>query len=211
MNRFTKYAAILVGVALIGSASQTFGFAVAWGTFESRFLTLDGGTTGVAQGSLVKIGILSTSEANMIANQNSIAFIDANFNAWKTSTVGDATSLDGAWTTVSTGPGAGFFSQLIYVLAYNAPTAGSATQVGLYKVTGLLFPTSDGAAQVTWDIGDPAAVAVIGALHTGTIVTPTDLAGGDAAALHLVPEPSSIALVGLGLLGAVGMIRRRRS
>jgi hypothetical protein len=209
MKKVTKYTAIVAALVLLGSAVQTFGMAEGWGTYSSRFLTLQGGTTGVAQGALVKLGILTTTEADMIANQNNITFLNANFSAWATSTVGDATGLDGSWTTVTTAPGAGYFSQTVYLLAFNAPTVGAANQVGLFKVPGNVFPANDGAAQGGWDLGDANIVALIGALSSGTVTSPGDLTGTDAASLHLVPEPSSIALAGLGILGLIGLIRRR--
>jgi hypothetical protein len=210
MKKVTKYTAIVVALVLLGSAAQTFGMVEAWGTYGDRFLTLQGGTTVVGSGALLEIGILGTTEANMIANQNNIAFLAANFLTWQTSTVGSNFPLDGGWDTTSSVPSGNgtWLGQQIYVLAFNAATAGAATQVGLFTIPGNKFPSSDVSAAGTWDLGDPGLTAVIGTLGTGTIVGGI-LDGLDSAALHLVPEPSSIALAGLGLLGLIGLIRRR--
>ena len=76
----------------------------------------------------------------MQGNQNNIAFLDANFNAWITGAVGDGTGAMASWTLASGGAGAGYFSQQMYILAYNAPTSVSDASRLVHEPTAWVFP-----------------------------------------------------------------------
>jgi len=214
MNKMRKILVIAVVVALTGSASRSYGMAENWSAINNTFLTLQGGTNGLPSGCLIEIGILSTNVLALQANQNSISFVDTYFNEWITTTIGTGTAgLAGTWTVNSSAPGAGFFSQQIYLLAYNAASTNGVTQIGLYTNPSWVFPATDGAAAGGFDLSDPGLLAIFGSLSTGTILTPGAIAGGNAAQLHqivAIPEPSTMLLVGVGLLGAM-RLRRRRS
>jgi hypothetical protein len=208
MNKIQKVGVMLVAAAVVASTSQVYAMTENWGAATSRFLTGPDGTTGVPSGDLIEIGTVSNpSGAQGATTATQLASF---MTVWASSTVGTGEGVDGAWAVTSALPGAGFFGDQIYLLAFNAATPGAATQMGLFTNTGWLFPTSDTAAANSSDIGDAGTTAVVGGLASGTVVNPSAIAGGDAAELKAVPEPSSVVLVVTGLLGLLG-IRRRRS
>lgn len=189
MNRFRKYTSTLATFVVVLWASHASAMSQEWDAAQTRFLTSPGGTTGLPSGDLLKLGILSgATAADMAGNQDSLAFINAHFSTWATGLVGDGVgSIDGAWQISSSSPGAGFFSTQLYILAYNAATAGAATQVGLYTNPSWISPDSDGAASQSFDLGDAGVQAIIGTLTSGTCTSPGDIAGGDAASLRALP------------------------
>jgi hypothetical protein len=196
MNTFTKYAVAAAVAAVIGWGYQANAMTVGWGDTASPFLTLGNGVTPLPVGDLIEIG--SDSAGTL-----------AGFTPWATGFIGDGTGTEGSFQESTTSLGAGFFSAPIYILAYNSVTAVTATGEALVTNPAWAFPANDQGFG-TIDVSDAGLSVVLGTVHTGTI-TDTNLGAGSNALAVTVPEPSSIALVVMGLLGGFGLIRRRRS
>jgi len=153
-----------------------------WSAINTRFLTLRGGTTGVPQGDYIAIGLVTNTAYTASLANFSPSAVASSMILWDSSTVGAGIDIDGTFAVSSTKPGAGFFSQQIYLLAVNAPTVAAATQVGVFTNPSWIFPASNTGAGAI-ELSDAGTTALIGALADGTITTPPDIAGGDAAAL----------------------------
>jgi hypothetical protein len=217
MNKITKYAVAAAVAATIGWSYQANAMTVNWADDGSPFLASVGGTTALPTGDLVEIG---SDTANTLAG----------FTLWSAGLnidngipttpgggayVADGTGAEGSFSDVNAGAGAGFFNAKIYIAIFAAPTAGSSLSTGqgvaLVTNPSWTFGANDAAAS-TIDFTDAGLVVVAGAYDTGTLGdtnlgAPPNL---DAVATTAVPEPSSIALVVLGMLGGIGLIRRRR-
>ena len=206
MNKIQKVGVVVAAVVI--TASQAFALTENWSAQLSRFLTLQGGTTGVPIGDLIEIGIVSNPGAAAAATTP--AQLQALITVFASSTVGTGTGIAGSFTVGSTAPGAGFFGGQVYLVAYNAATVAAATQGGMFTDATWLFPVSDGAAPGNMDLGDVGVSAPRGTLSSGTVTSPADIAGTDAASLAVfpVPEPSTWVLVGSSLLGLLAFRRR---
>ncbi|MGD0058965.1 MAG: PEP-CTERM sorting domain-containing protein [Verrucomicrobiia bacterium] len=124
----------------------------------------------------------------------------------------------GAFSEASSASETGFTHTQIYLVAFNAPTQVAATQELIFYVTDTgaganwKFPaSSDVPNSTSIDPQDGFNGATAQLVNGGVIVYGEAVAdpSGPYTALETVPEPSSIALVVLGLLGGIGLIRRR--
>jgi hypothetical protein len=185
--------------AIVGWAYQANAITVGWGDEGGPFLTYSDGLTLLPQGTVVKIGSDTTGDLAGFTLWS--AGVDIDSDPGGTAKVGEGTDYDGTFTEPSFGSGAGFFGAQIYL------EVGSGN--ALVTNPSWKFPGVDYGA-VDLDTGDPGLVIIVGSYSTGTITDPNLGAGSDALVTTIpVPEPSSIALVIVGLLGGAGLIRRR--
>jgi len=224
MSKGIKY--LVVGLAATGLALsvRAANITESWSANDVTGLSLAGGTNGLPAGDLIEIGVFSVAPT---VGSPSLA----NFTAFSASTTAVASGGDpnGFWpAVVKTASDAGFASQQAYMVAFNAPTAGAATQEGIYYLTGVhLAPGAAGqwVFQSSADLNTEATPDI-----EDLIVSPGTAGATLAATAHIVfgggpvfdskdsytflqlqtvPEPSTYMLVGTGLLGLLGLRRRR--
>ena len=221
MKGFIKLSvAVIAAAALVTSARA---MTVALTAVDYNGITDVGGNVGLAQGDLVELGITSSTATQIQAAFASGGASAANalFTIWATDSIGDGTGIDSSIANPGIGlTGTGFFGSQAYMIVFNQATVGGnigvfagkpyAGQAGVGAGDPWTFPANDTSPTVTFDTGDVGASGVI----LGSIGTDNDpdsaLSGSPALELAGVPEPSSIALVVVGVLGAIGLIRRRR-
>jgi len=212
--KLAKYTVVAAAVMLAASAARVYAVTVNWNSDDTNEVTLAGGTVGLPDGDLVEIGIFSS----VPANGSTAAQVAGALTVFGSGTIGEGTgggSGDaGTFAITSTAPVAGFAGSHIYVVAFNAATSGAATAVGVFTSTmgTWTFPAAD-SGSTTIDMDDVAPSGVVDGAGYGVNTFNSAWQGGLVNALELttVPEPSSIALVVLGLVGGIGMIRRHRS
>src|SRR6266478_8025950 len=100
MNKIQKFGGILAAVVLTAGTTQTYAMTEAWSAAASRFLTLQGGTTGVPIGDLIEIGLVSNPGAAAAATTG--AQLQALMTVWAIGHVGDGGNPAGVFNESST-------------------------------------------------------------------------------------------------------------
>jgi hypothetical protein len=227
--------AAIVAVALVcASASRVYAAAtVTLGADDSVYFGLNNGLA-LPTGDAVYMGQFSVGDATVSALATGGNLSQANYATLLSDFVplnGDAVNLIGTGTTASpgsifapyTGGNTAFAGGAIYLMVVNAPTSGAATQVGVFKGdSNWLYPANMATGSAGIDTDDALTTPLLGS-YSATVNAATagytyDAVSGNnygtVSALLLdtvtVPEPSSIALVVMGLFGAIGMVRSRR-
>jgi len=124
-----------------------------------------------------------------------------------TFTTNDAiTALIGFDITTSAGAGIGFH--------YTPATVGSSS-TSLPSIIVLSTPTLNNILQVTFSggltaLGAPILIGTFDSFEQTTAPARRDIIAGSAIVATTVPEPSTIALLGMSVLGLLASVRRRR-
>lgn len=201
-------AAVLAALCALKVNANT---TINWSASGSTVLTHPGGTTGLAQGSYLRLGYLSpgTTEAILQANRDNVAFVASNLWGGVTpAAIGDGTGQDGTFAVSWTGSSFAMLSRHMYLLALNAPTIEEASEIGLFTNPNWITPAHINDPPMNLDLADSGLQVIIGDFSAGTVTTPTDLLGGNAAQLYAIPEPTTVVLTGLAVSACVLMLRR---
>ena len=158
----------------------------------------------------------------IIANGSNLAFLQSHFTTFGSAVIGagnpggPGSASDGYFTGVSTASASGLSlaSTQMFYWVFNAPTAGAATQQGIFTLgsnPNWTFPDDSATAQSkTNDLSqvlNPSGI-LWGSFGTGT--SRDGLSPLYNLALIAVPEPSTLALIGFALVGAPVVFLRRR-
>jgi hypothetical protein len=221
--------AALIAVSLTVKSNATV--TVSWGTASDSYISDSGGAADdvnqLAPGDLLELGTWGATQPTLTSGniQSELSsfsvFASGSFNGGGTF---------GLVTPATASPT--FDGKQIVIIAYNqatstvSPTPG-VTEVAVFyenaaDVSAWLMPADSPTASTLVDVGDlfvNGGAGNAGAMAAGATIlwgasaydSPNNLSLIDSAPVIAVPEPSSIVLVVMGLLGGIGMIRRRRS
>jgi len=220
---------VAVAVVAIGLAftSATQAGTVAWGAIGACVATSGGVNDPIPVGDTVLLGAFLTMTDSQIQADTTTAgtaALAANFTLVSSGLVpvGGDTGYGGNWAVTFTIPytsglGLTVSGKPMYIVALDGGTTfTTASSMMIYKE--LTFPTDTPLPQTfgidVADLGNAGTTLDIGSNDLGGVLNNVgpDFTGEGYIQMAVVnvPEPSSIVLVALGLLGGIGLIRRRR-
>jgi len=230
MMLYAASATAVVGLMRPATALAS-GATVEVSAVDSNYLAVAGGTALVPAGDLIQLGSFSIGDAQITALQSGntitpghVATLLAAFtpmNSKGSAYVGDgAMGYAGAFDVLFAGNNMAA-SQNPYLLAFNAPTAAAATEIGVFRGgADWTFPSDPNAGSTYFDLDTALTPPLIGTYTANTsvdipwlIAYPVGFTAPNTFNLDwiAVPEPSSLALVVVGVLCGISLIGRRRS
>ncbi len=201
-------AALAATVLCLGT--RAYAMTVAWSGWESPWTTEADGTTPVPQTATIELGTFALNDAGIKALSSKAAVVGA-FSVWITGLMGDGTGFDGVFSESSSADGTGYYSKNAYLVVIDGDQYGVFRAPGTVNTDAWVFPPGDAGGP---DMNINGITSLTGVLIGNFNVAgrqPNPFLEVDADTLNLIPEPSTVMLVGAGLLGVLGMIRRRRS
>lgn len=167
--------------------------------------TLAGSSSGLTLSGSTLIAIIGGSSGTITGDLGTVAFSTGALSSGSL-TMGGTFAAGGSFTVTGNGTN-GVPSGTLFSGSFSGPVTWSLLTLSNgthnYTLTGTLTGTADGA---------PAAgVTVQLTINTGQgfFNGTTMISGGDTTIVGSVPEPSTVAMLGTGLLGLAGMIRRK--
>jgi hypothetical protein len=222
MNKTIKY--VVAGAFAVGMTLSSYAdITVNWGSQDATpFDTLTG--LALPVGDLILVGFATSPGSGLSTLSGTANLAAIGFTQFGLGHIGDGILPAGFGGVSSSGPDTSFSHLQIFIVAFDATTAAGATQMGVWSVDfasnpNWKFPaTADVPNSTSIDLDDILAIpgGSLSALANGAhIWYGTGPGAADNGGLRLaiinVPEPSTYVLVATGLLGMIGLIRRRRS
>jgi len=196
--------------------------AVTWATSSSTYITDSGGAaddgTTLANGDVLEIGTWASLPSAI--TQGNVQAELSSFEVFGTGSV-NLGNGNGFGLASSATAGPTFTGKQIVMIAFDQPTftvTPGSTQVAIFytSASNWIMPADSATAATTIDPADLFPTQGSANLASGAKVlfgtADADVENGYSLidTMTIVPEPSSIALVVMGLLGGFGLIRRRR-
>jgi hypothetical protein len=231
----------IVAVALLcASASRVYAASAAI-TLNAEDMVYFGLANGLAlpAGDAVYMGQFSISDTSIqalgaelavpVESQTAYSTLVSDFvplNVLSLNTIGTGALGDaGAIVATYNGSNSTFASGNVYLMVVNTATTAGASQVGVFRGDSTwTYPTSMATGVANFDTDQAITSPLIGAYTASQNAAAGgyaydsdsgndygDIASLDLAVIASVPEPSTYMLVVLGMLGGIGMLRRRRS
>jgi len=233
MKGFIKLSVVAIAAgALVGFTSTARAMSVSLDASAVEGVADANGTTGLYSGDLVEIGTTTASKAAIdaafLSGPSGSSTANALFSVWQTGSVEEGVTPGQDSTFVISSSAAGsatFFSKPIYLVVFNAAATGPGVNMGVYTAYPNLsqgtpgspagdpwtFPASDTLGEIFPSTGDVTASGlVLGGMGTDTDPNSYEEGYGTLFLQQSIPEPSTVLLVLVGLLGGIGLIRRRR-
>lgn len=193
----------LVALACLMIPAASFGDSSV--DFSNNGGTLTGSSSGLNLSGSTLIAILESGSPKTTGNLGTVTFSTGALSTGSL-TMGGTFAAGGSFTVTGNGTN-GVPSGTLFSGSFSGPSSWAlvtlANGTHSYTLTGTLMGTADGASV--------AGVTVQLTINTGVgyFNGSTMIAGGDTTIVGSVPEPSTMAMLGTGLLGLAGMFRRK--